>query len=631
VTGLPRLALTLLLAGALLLAALEDGSYELSTRATIGTLVWWALALTVALRVLPLARPPAVAIAAATALAGLAVLAMASGSWGASGERAFEETNRVSLYLGVFLVAVLAGTRANAASVADGLALGIAATGVAALASRFVPEAFPDPGLSEHLADAGMRLSWPLGYWNGLALFLAIGVPLLLRAGIDAGSPVPRGLAVGALPAIACAIFLASSRGGLVVAVVAALVFLAAGSRRFASAGALAISGLGSALAVAALTRFPEVVDRPDVSNVSDRVTAGLLVFGVCVATGAAHAVSTLIRPRLVRVPRAVTVGGLALLAVATVLAVIAADPRERFDSFTRSPAESTGFDDQGFTQAHLFSSAGSGRWQFWGAAVDAFEDSPLKGRGAGSYEAWWARHGTFAYAVKDAHSLYLETLGELGIAGLLLLAAFVGVPLLAGVRRAAGTEGEERGIVAALLAAGVAFALAAAIDWVWELTVVGIAGVVYLGLLAGPATTTESAQARLPLARFGFLALALVALAAQAVALLGAVALGRSREAADAADLDAALRSAGHARALQPWAATPHLQLALVREQAGQLRRAAREIDLAIERDPSDWRLAVVAARIETKRGRVEEARRELARAIELNPRSPLLRRLAP
>jgi tetratricopeptide (TPR) repeat protein/multisubunit Na+/H+ antiporter MnhG subunit len=630
VRPLPRLALTVLLGGGLLLAALEGGSYQLSTRATIGTLVWWALALTVAVRLLPLARPPAAAIAAATALAGLAVLALASSSWGASAERAFEEANRASLYLGVFLAAVLAGTRGNAAAVADGLALGIAATGLAALASRFVPEVFPDPGLSEQLADAGMRLSWPLGYWNGLALFIAIGVPLLLRAGIDAGSPVPRGLAVGALPAIACAIFLASSRGGLVVSVAAALLFLAAGSRRFATAGALATAGIGSALAVAALSRFPDVVDRPEASGVSDRVTAGLLVLAVCVATGAANALSTLIPPRPVRVPRAVTIGGLAILVAAAALAVIAADPRERFDSFTRSPAESAGFGDQGFTQAHLFSSAGSGRWQFWGAAVDAFEDSRLQGQGAGSYEAWWARNGSFAYAVKDAHSLYLEALGELGIPGLLLLAAFVGVPLLAGIRRVAGTEGEERGLVAALLAAGVAFALAAAIDWVWELTAVGIAGVVCLGLLAGPATTMEGTEARPPLARLGFVALAAVALAAQAVVLLGAFALGRSRDAAGAGDLDAALRSAGHARALQPWAATPHLQLALLREQAGQLGRAAREIDLAIERDPSDWRLAVVAARIETKRGRVEEARRELARALELNPRSPLLRRLA-
>lgn len=621
--------LTLLLGGGLLLAALEGGSYELSTRATVGTLIWWALALAVAVRLLPLARPAAAAIAAAAALAGLAVLAVASSSWGASSERAFEEANRASLYLGVFLVAVLAGTRANAAAVTDGLALGIAATGLAALASRFLPEAFPDPGLSEQLADAGMRLSWPLGYWNGLALFLAIGVPLLLRTGIDAGSPVPRGLAVGTLPAIACAIFLASSRGGLVVSVAAALVFLAVGSRRLATAGALAIAGLGSGLAVAALTRFPDVVDRPEASTVSDRVTASLLVLAICVATGAAHALSTLIPPRPVRVPRAVTIGGLAILVAAGALAVIAADPRERFDSFTRSPAESTGFED-GFTQAHLFSSAGSGRWQFWGAAVDSFEDSPLRGQGAGSYEAWWARNGSFAYAVKDAHSLYLETLGELGIAGLLLLAGFVGVPLLAGLRRVAGTEGEERGIVAALLAAGVAFALAAAIDWVWELTVVGIAGVLCLGLLVGPATTMEGTQARPPLARLGFLAVALVALAAQAVALLGTVALARSREAVADGDVAAALRSAGQARALQPWAATPHLQLALVRERAGQLGRAAREIDLAIERDPSDWRLAVVAARIETKRGRVEEARRELARALELNPRSPLLRRLA-
>jgi Flp pilus assembly protein TadD len=46
----------------------------------------------------------------------------------------------------------------------------------------------------------------------------------------------------------------------------------------------------------------------------------------------------------------------------------------------------------------------------------------------------------------------------------------------------------------------------------------------------------------------------------------------------------------------------------------------------MAISRDRTDWRLWLASARIETRLGRVRAAERSLRRAVELNPRSPLL-----
>ena len=77
---------------------------------------------------------------------------------------------------------------------------------------------------------------------------------------------------------------------------------------------------------------------------------------------------------------------------------------------------------------------------------------------------------------------------------------------------------------------------------------------------------------------------------------------------------------------AIQPWAASPYLQIALVQEQAGQLPEALSAIDEAIERDSADWRLWLVKARLETKSGLIQEARASLERARALNPRSGLL-----
>jgi Tfp pilus assembly protein PilF len=89
--------------------------------------------------------------------------------------------------------------------------------------------------------------------------------------------------------------------------------------------------------------------------------------------------------------------------------------------------------------------------------------------------------------------------------------------------------------------------------------------------------------------------------------------------------DGDAALRHAIDAKNLEPWAASPYLQLALVEEQLGNLRAGRRWIEKAIRRSPVDWRLWLVAARIETKTDDLAAARRSLRRARALNPRSPL------
>jgi len=85
-----------------------------------------------------------------------------------------------------------------------------------------------------------------------------------------------------------------------------------------------------------------------------------------------------------------------------------------------------------------------------------------------------------------------------------------------------------------------------------------------------------------------------------------------------------AAESAAMKARRIQPWAASPALQLAFVMEQEGNLVQASAWIREAIKHDKTNWSLWLVSTRIDVKRGDVGKAEQSLRRAIELNPRSP-------
>ena len=81
--------------------------------------------------------------------------------------------------------------------------------------------------------------------------------------------------------------------------------------------------------------------------------------------------------------------------------------------------------------------------------ALDAFRADPLKGSGAGTYRLVWERNRANDENTNEAHSLYLETLGELGLVGAILLAVTLVLMLgaLAGVCAAS-----DRSVYAALL-----------------------------------------------------------------------------------------------------------------------------------------------------------------------------------
>jgi hypothetical protein len=217
---------------------------------------------------------------------------------------------------------------------------------------------------------------------------------------------------------------------------------------------------------------------------------------------------------------------------------------------------------------------------------------------------------------------------------GLALLLGFLLTGLVAAGSRLRTARGPDGNVIAALTAVVIAFAFAAGIDWIWQLTVVPVVAIVALGLLTGPATapataapaTSRGRPRRSVALRAGVVVACLCLVVAQGIPLLAQDDVRRSQHRFAAGNLDGARDAALSARSVQPWAASPHLQLALVDERRGDLRSARSAIAKAIDRDPLDWRLWLTSARIDGESGRPEEASARLDRAIELNPRSPLL-----
>ena len=610
------------LVGAVVFAvAYDDGGYALTTWSAVALAVWWTILIGVAVGVWPLGRLTRGAVLPGVLLAAFAVWQLASIAWSSSAEDAFAEFDRTALYLGVYVLTVLAADGRRLGRWVDGVTLAIVAIGLVALVSRLFPGSFPSRGLPSLLPNAATRLSFPLDYWNGLGIFVAMAIPLLLGS-VLAADRARRALALGVIPALGAVVYLTSSRGALAALAGGIVVFVVAQPRRWAALGATLAGVAGTAASIGVLLPRDALVDGPLTSAAArtEGWQAAILIGLICVATVVAFELASSFAPRPPEVSRRTVVAAVVAIAVAVVVAAFATDA---FREFTRLPTASAAAPGDS-VGTHLLSGSGSGRWQFWQAAVDEFRSAPLHGGGAGSYEAWWNRHGSFSYTVRDAHSLYLETLGELGIVGFLLLVGALAAAATVGVRRLVRARGAERTLVAALLGAATTYLLGAGVDWMWELTAVTLVGVCMLGLLVAPAAP-DGHRALPGLTRVVVAVAATAVVVAEAIVLLAGVEVSESQAAARAGRLGPARAHAVAATRLEPWAASPYLQLALVEEHAGDLAAARRSIEAAIRRDREDWRLWLAAARIESRLGDATAAARSRARARSLNPRSPL------
>lgn len=287
----------------------------------------------------------------------------------------------------------------------------------------------------------GNLLYQPLGYSNAVGILATLGMLLGTGVAARARSRAENALATATLPLLALALVLSGSRASALALALGGVVLLLLGEpgpllRTIAIAlpGAALLAGVAAATGLASDRVMAPYRDGPIVAAVTVAAVA---------ATFLAAARLPLARdwrpgPRVRR-----TAVALALAAVAVAIAF----------------AAHTGASEPRASYWHVA----------WKHEVVAH---PLLGTGAGTFGVYWVRSGLAAKwgGALDTHSLYLEALAELGPLGLLLLLAFLLLPLRSLVRRLPSAYAP------AAAGAYVAWLVHAGLDWDWEMPAVVIA-----------------------------------------------------------------------------------------------------------------------------------------------------------
>jgi hypothetical protein len=615
--------------------ALRGGGYDPVIYSEAGLVAWWVVLLGALTGVLPRQRIGRLGWLSVALLGGFVLWTGVAAAWSASAERTVAELGRVAAYLGLFVLGLFVVRRETVRQLVTGIGVAFGVLCALAVLSRLYPSLFPVDQVAEFFPGSQARLSYPLNYANGTGEFLAIGLPLLLMIATRARTLAGQAAAAAALPVAAIGVVLTASRGGVLTAVVAIVVFYALTRDRLPKLATGLAAAAGSAVVIAGLLDRPAVYDAlSGPAAVAERHQLALLLAGVCLAVALVQ-VAIGVAVRHPRRPRALQIsrrgaGWLTATGVAAALAVaIAAGApgkvAHQWQVFKQTDV--TGVVSPN-VYARLGTAAGSHRYQYWRAAVQAFESKPLTGIGPGTFQFYWAQHGSLYEFILNAHSLYLETLAETGVVGGAVIAAFLLVLLGAGVVRAVRAPPGARTVLAAATAALAAFGAAAAYDWVWQLPVMPLVALLLGAAIVAHRGADQASQVRS--GRRSWTVRGLVATSAGCAIIAIAIPFGEtvairaSQADVSKGRLSAALSAAATAQRLEPYAATPRLQRALVLERAGDLDGARAAIVQATARAPTDWSIWLIRARIDAESGRERGAVSDYRRAHALNPLSP-------
>jgi O-antigen ligase len=609
----------------------------LSSRHIAGLIVWLLI---VALLVLGVAARTFVAKPfywAAGLLLGLAIWSAISSLWSGSVELSVTEADRVLVYLGFFLAAfLLAQTNQRRQRFGEGIAIALAGVAILALATRLLPHVF-DLSFGQ---SSGSRLQYPLGYWNADAIVFSFATVLLLWMSRRSLSNALRWISVGALPPVLLALYFTHSRGGVFTLIVGAGTLIVLSRDRLWYLATLLIAAVLTMPAVLATHSYAELSNNYDFPPIVGQglKVGGILLLGSAVTLLAYWGLRKLERGDAPPIRRAQEIsrdrrvlGGIAIVGLVAVLIAGVLYGNTAWQKFTSS--------DLG-TPSGLGEASSHGRSQFWDAAIEGWEEKPALGHGAGTYEFTWDQLRTIDMPNTQAHSLYLQALDELGIVGALLALGMVLTMLGIGFSAWRHASGRERELYAVLLGVSLAFAVGVAYDWFWQLAMVGAVffmatgtlvaarcGQLWRGRQIARAREGVDIEAGQEGRRFGLTIAGLAVAWLTMLALIGPLLVdheihaSNAAAAADPPQLESAVSHAETARSIEPWAATPYLQLGLLAQLKGEYPEAIARFGQAIDRENHNWTLYYLRAKALHQAGEKEAAQADLADAKRLDP----------
>ncbi len=480
--------------------AFNTGGFYPGAPAYIAMLLCVALGVRMLLAGVPLAGSSRLLALGVGSLALYTLLTLLSGTWSHAPGVARVEFDLPLVYLLTMITFGLIGrTRARLRWILRGLAVAALIVSGAGLITRLLPHVWP---ISPTLANN--RLSFPVTYWNVEGLVAALGIGVCLHLSSDLREPpLSRILGAGAIPILASTMLFTFSRGAIGTCFIVLAVYVLLGRPRglvssvvaIAPAAAVAIKASLDANLLARLnpTTPDAVIQGHHVAVVVGLCTAGAIGVRALLALLVDGQLRRFRLPRyMLRPPAWAGWTAVALAAVALGIAFRGTISRE-YHGFTHPPSVAGNSSD---LRARLTDPSNNGRLDNWKVAIRGFKSAPLIGHGAGTYQYTWARYRPNAHIVLDAHSLYLETLDEMGVVGLVLLLITLFTIL---ARAASRIRGRGRPLYAAVFAVLLGWAIHAGVDWDWEMPVVTVMFFSLGGFILGRRIRTAEWKANEP------------------------------------------------------------------------------------------------------------------------------------
>ena len=615
----------LLLAALTVYLSLRDGGFFPGTAALAAVEVALCIAVVVAVARRPWSGVGIPLLVGIAAIAGLAAWTLASSEWSATPARAAIEYTRVLLYaLTLVLFGLLPFSPRRVRWMLYAFAAAVVGVCGVALVARTLPEVIFYEGL-----NTTDRLGYPLNYWNALGFFAGLGIVCCAHLTCSIREPLAvRVLAAAAAPLLAATLYYTLSRGATWAAAGALVVYLLAGRPRALIGGAVAtvppvvvmLLAIDPADALTDAVWLPATVPAGRDAALAVALSVAAAAVLRILALPLDYWVGRVSLPERARRPAlaAATVG---LVALALGGAAAFDVPEAVSDKYAEFTSRDAGPDSLGTDR--LLSARSSGRKEHWDVALAAYRRDAFHGSGAGMYGSDWARDRETGSSVQDAHSFYIELLGELGWPGLAMGALALLVVLGGFAWRA---RGPDRALFAMLLAGALAWAAQASVDWLWEMPAVTLWLFAFGGavLAANRRSRARRASPRAG-ARAAIAGLCLILILLPAHVALSQDRLDSGLQAVHEGDCDRARPELRGALSTAPERPSPYHAIAFCDFYDGRPRQAVRAMGSAVKRDPSNWELHYGLAVARAAAGL--DPRRELRLALALNPREKRLR----